>query len=585
MIDNIKNDVFFPDAALRTLLNSTKDMVFIKDANLIYRGSSPSFAALVGLSNPDDLIGKTDFDIFASTELAKRYTDDDRRMMRENKPLLDYIEPLPSVDGRPRYSSTSKHFIKDDIGSIIGLCGISIDITREYEAQINYERELRYLFELPPDALAAALFDITGWRLVDLRMRTDSSHIVSSYSTVDEYVNVTIDSIVGDEDTIRFFKNFSREEIYKVYESGQRSLEIEYLRKFPNGSKIWVKSEFHFLIDPVNGHLSVLTILFDIDAAKRKRDDIKRAAEKDSLTGLLNRDATMKSIESFLQEEGSVGMHALFLVDIDNFKLVNDTFGHQVGDRVITEIANLIKDSFRESDIVGRIGGDEFFVLMKNIDNQRKVRHKAQNLVHVLQHVCATPTTRVDLSASIGISFCVNGNKSLETLYKESDLAMYRSKDEGKNRFSIYTYSDEGIRSLMPQTGGLINTVNLHALLNKIDAGIMIYHAGANDKHAMPIFISESFLAMVGGLTVEEGFDIYHGDPESTVHPEDRERVRAEYEMALREDKALRARYRIIGKGGAFYRMSVTSNIITNSDGSVDIYSVYTKDNGDTEEK
>lgn len=579
MFDN-SQDRGFTIAALSSVLQTTKDMVFIKDADLIYRGSSQSFAEVVGLNDPTELIGKTDFDIFASSELAKRYTNDDRSMMSSKQPLLDYIEPLPAIDGRPRYASTSKRVILDDDNNVVGLCGISRDITREYEAQVNYERELRYLFELPQDALGATLFDITGWRVVDSHIRTESCMVVSCYATVDEYISTAIKEIVDCETTVRFFKSFSREAMQSIYESGKRSFEMEYLRKFSDGSMIWVKSDFHLLIDPVNGHLSLLTILFDIDESKRKRDKIKHAAEKDSLTALLNREATMNSIEDFLANEGLTGTHALFLIDIDNFKLVNDTFGHQVGDRVITEIAALIKDSFRDTDIVGRIGGDEFFVLMKNVDSQRRVRHKAQSLVHVLQHVCATPTTRIELSASVGIGIFTNGNKSLETLYQEADLAMYRSKNSGKNRFTIYSSVDEGIKSLIPQSGSLINTVNLHALLNKIDAGIIIYHAAPNDKYASPIFISESFLAMVGGISLEEAFDIYQGDSHNTIHPEDRERVIAEYDLAIREDKALRSEYRVVGRGGAYYRMIVASNITTNTDGSLDIYSVYTKSSG-----
>lgn len=277
MPKNLGYESNFADFALKTILDSTKDMIFIKDANLIYCGSSSSFAKLVGLSSSEELIGKTDFDIFADVELAKRYTQDDKRMMDSKKPMLEYIEPLPAIDGRPRYSSTSKHLIADSEGNVIGLCGISRDITREYEARVNYERELRYLFELPPDALTAALFDITSWRIVDLRSRTDQDHIVSNYATVDEFIADARQSVAADEDALEFFQSFSRHFIYGIYESGQRNLELEYLRNFPNGESLWVKNEFHFLIDPVNGHLSALSILFDIDQAKRSRDEIQRA--------------------------------------------------------------------------------------------------------------------------------------------------------------------------------------------------------------------------------------------------------------------------------------------------------------------
>lgn len=561
-------------AVLKTMLNSSKDMIFIKNEKLIYKGCSPAFSSIVGISDPADIVGKTDFDIFADQELAKRYTEDDMRLMSGKELKTEYVEPLPAVDGRPRYGATSKHVIRDKNGALIGLLGISRDITREYEARLNYERELRYLFELPPDALVAALFDITDWRVVDIRTRNDSDHIISHYATINEFVLNAADSAVEDKHVARFFHSFSQNSIYRIYESGKRSMELEYLRKFPNGKALWVKNEFHFLIDPVSGNLSVLVILFDIDEAKRSRDAIRRAAENDGLTGLLNREATMKYIDTFLSADGSNGMHALFLIDIDNFKTVNDTFGHQVGDRVISEIATLIKSVFRETDIVGRIGGDEFFVLMKNTD-KNSTRSKAHNLIFVLQHICATPSTKLELSASVGISIFDNGDKNLERLYKEADLALYHSKECGKNQFSFYNSSSD-VKSLITKSDGYISTVNLYELLNKIDAGIIICHTNPELNDAKPVFISDTFFAMMGGLDRENGFMLYSNFMKA-VHPNDKKRVWQEYDNARYAERVLRSSYRVIGKDARYYNLAVTSNIIVNDDGSVDTYSVYTK--------
>lgn len=151
------SEINLMQAVLKTILNSSEDMIFIKNEQLVYKGCSPAFSSIVGISDPVDIVGKTDFDIFADQELAKRYTEDDIRLMNGDELKTEYIEPLPEVDGRPRYGSTSKHVIRDEHGLLLGLLGISRDITREYEARLNYERELRYLFELPPDALVAAL--------------------------------------------------------------------------------------------------------------------------------------------------------------------------------------------------------------------------------------------------------------------------------------------------------------------------------------------------------------------------------------------------------------------------------------------
>ena len=98
-----------------------------------------------------DIVGRTDFEIFEDQVLAKRYVDDDQKLLVGGNNLIHYVEPITDERGHARYSSTSKYILRDDDGEILGILGISQDITKEYRMQQRHQQELKYLFELPDD--------------------------------------------------------------------------------------------------------------------------------------------------------------------------------------------------------------------------------------------------------------------------------------------------------------------------------------------------------------------------------------------------------------------------------------------------
>ena len=119
---------------------------------------------------------------------------------------------------------------------------------------------------------------------------------------------------------------------------------------------------------------------------------------------------------------------------MDNFKSLNDTYGHQAGDRFLATLAKTLRNCFRDNDIVGRIGGDEFFVLMKNVPSSTIVAEKATTLLGVSRVFCDEYPT-LDLSISIGICLSPINGSDLDTLYANADKALYQAKRNGKNQF------------------------------------------------------------------------------------------------------------------------------------------------------
>ncbi|MEA4854047.1 MAG: EAL domain-containing protein [Christensenella sp.] len=520
-----KNNCKLIGAALATILENTMDMMFVKDEELVYRGASRAFAKMVGLENSEDAIGKTDFELFDDQQLARRYTDDDKKLLAEGRPMVDYVEPIRPTDSRPRYCQTSKYILYDENRRMLGILGVGRDITREYEAKLNYEKELASFFEMPDGVLAAALFDVADWRVVDIRVRDGST---AYFGTIEEFTAFAGIAVAQDEGVKEFFRSFSQESVRELFDSGKRNFSLEYLRHLQNGMR-WVRDELHFLTDPVNGHLCVVIVLRDINDERRAADELAREAKQDGMTGLLNRKETMNRIGNYLNGEGKDGMHALFMIDVDNFKAVNDTFGHQMGDRVLIEIGERIREIFRDSDVVGRIGGDEFFVLMKSVSGMRVVQNRAEELLEALQYVCDSSEKRVMLSGSIGISVYHGAGKSVDDLYSQADAALYEAKREGKNR---YVCREKDIQDA-PKEHEPINTIHLQSLLENMDG--IVFLMDIQDDKIKIVYSSRSIPAK------KECKDTFS----SLVTHEDAQRLRSAILEAAKTGRTLDHIYRV----------------------------------------
>lgn len=423
-------------AAFRAMLDDTKAMVFVKDMNLVYVAASMPFVKASGNEWLDDIVGKKDAQIFKSQELAKKYVMDDYKLFTNGKNLIDYIEPLPDEDGRARYASTSKYILKDDDGNNIGVLGVTRDITRDYMARQRYQTELQYLFELPDDTYAVSYMDVDDWRIITQRRQDVGNTTLQSCVSVEELCEAALESIVDSNcKAAEFYRNFTQNHLREIYDSGRTGLSFNYQRRLLDGSLHWVHNDLKFLTDVDSGHLCVMLSAKNIDLEKKQEEKLIEAAKRDQMTMLYNRETTMEYIEQALSEYPQ-SMHALFMIDVDNFKSLNDTLGHQMGDEFLIELAKEVKSIFRESDIVGRIGGDEFFAFLSKVPDVTIVEKKAEELIQTIRRVCKKYPV-VDLSGSIGISMYPKDGMTVDEMYAKADEALYQAKNHGKNQIVI----------------------------------------------------------------------------------------------------------------------------------------------------
>ena len=287
-------------------------------------------------------------------------------------------------------------------------------------------------------------------------------------------------SVMGNEDYNRFCEAFADAII-----SG-RSGEVDFLISFIGQSAgLWYRCTFSTVKDDMGTVVRIVGRLKNIDKQKKSELMMEKRVYNDTLTGLLNKDTAMNKIRMFLEDEGRETDnpdkdHALIIIDMDNFRMINEVFGHTFGDDVIREFASDIKSSFRDTDIVGRIGGDEFIILMKNV-TQKFATKKAGRLCRGLVKSYGVQKV-VTVSCSIGVAFYGKDAQDFYELYQHADLAMYQAKVNGRSAYNIYDgdmnadylrKEEAEMRSGIDQTAGSVEISELDTNLMDIAFSLM----------------------------------------------------------------------------------------------------------------
>lgn len=194
------------------------------------------------------------------------------------------------------------------------------------------------------------------------------------------------------------------------------------------------------LKDKDNNTTHYFAFFHDISELKEKEKQISIMAYRDALTKLPNRAALearlTKAISKAKREAGTL---AVLFIDLDNFKNINDTLGHDKGDEVLIQVSKRINQVIRQEDTLSRLGGDEFILLSESIENESGIFHLAGRILSCLQEPFVIGFSELFINASIGIATYPNDGKNTNELIKNADMAMYRAKDEGKNKFVLFT--------------------------------------------------------------------------------------------------------------------------------------------------
>lgn len=354
----------------------------------------------------------------------------------------------------------------------------------ELEQAIQQEQQYRNF--VVRDALATYEVNVTQ----DLFLDGVGEHIDKigneSYYYMERLISIS-QKWVHSEDIPEFLKNNGRTNILRLFERGEREFITEYRWLLETGEYIWVRTIANLVQDEETGDINAFVCVKNIDDEKKKQLELKRLAERDSLTGLYNRCTASKLIDEYLLCSKRKADSALLMIDVDDFKDINDHLGHIYGDAVLCELAEKLTGIFRREDIVGRIGGDEYIVFMKEGATPQVVSQRAEAICkafhityqgfdkkkeNLINSIDKNPQGSIlsygtslgyTISSSVGIALFPRHGKNFKELYAHADIALYTAKGKDKNGYQIYDGSSFA--------GYTSKRTEIHALGNIIQKG------------------------------------------------------------------------------------------------------------------
>ncbi|MGA9350436.1 MAG: PAS domain S-box protein [Anaerolineae bacterium] len=405
---------------LRTLIDNLPDYIYVKDTESRYFVSNIAHARFLGATTLDEVVGKTVFELFPQ-ELAMQYYADDQEIIRSGQPLLNREERSVDRTGNRVWHLTTKVPLRDSQGKIVGLVGIARDITERKQAEREIEERRMYLegvLGAAPDAIVTtdARHGIVEWNA--------GAEMLFGYSR-EEVIGRNLDHLITNPDVFEEAVGLTQ-----IVMSGRGVPPLETVRYRKDGSHVHVIVAGSPILvgDELIGLVAVYT---DITQRKRMEDALRASLLVDELTGLYNRRgfSTLGQQQLKTADRAKSKMSLLF-ADFDELKQINDTLGHQEGDLALIEIASVLRETFRESDIIARIGGDEFVVLVIETDGV-----SAEILTTRLQENLEARNVRGDrryrLSLSMGIArYDPESPCSIDELLARADRLMYEQKQD-----------------------------------------------------------------------------------------------------------------------------------------------------------
>lgn len=249
------------------------------------------------------------------------------------------------------------------------------------------------------------------------------------------------DEIIGKNFSVLFnpkdIKNkIPRSDMATAILDGRHLDEREYIRK--GKSKFWSSGVLTSSRDKKGAHQGFSKIMRDITEQTDLHKTAVHNSMHDFLTGLPNRSFFEENLMECITNTKSEEILAVFYMDFDNFKEINDTLGHETGDLVLIAIAHRLGHNIRKSDLAARFGGDEFVILAKGFKSETSVGRFAQKIIKTFRAPISIKEKKIKASVSIGVSLYPNHSKKPSSLLRYADMALYESKKSGGNQYKFY---------------------------------------------------------------------------------------------------------------------------------------------------
>ena len=347
---------------------------------------------------------------------------------------------LRSAEGEVVYVKATLTAIFEHIDKLLNVMGIIEDITEHKKIQMKCQERERYKNTLSKLYERYYEFDITN------------DAVIAGYDTMSDaqktvskgYFEMEAQFMEHDlhpDDRITYAPFATPYGIKQLWADGITDSNIKYRVIEKDGSYRWKDAHITIFREASDSSLRTMWFTKDINTLMIKEEELENRAKRDRLTQLYNKVTAETLISEHLKNHSGDTENtksAFIIIDLDHFKDINDSMGHMFGDAVITESAKKISDTFKTTDIIGRIGGDEFVVFMKDIQDRELTVKKAYQLAKSIETMSKGGTEDIHISACIGISFSHGADTTFNEMYNKADIALYHSKDKGKGKVTVY---------------------------------------------------------------------------------------------------------------------------------------------------
>jgi len=410
----------------RALIDAIPNPVYFKDLEGRYRVYNRAWSELWGAGR--DWVGLTVNDMFGP-EIARLHDDRDRPLLRQAASVR-YEALMPTAGGREREMLYNKVSFVDQSGQVAGLIGTVTDVTayKETERALEAsEARFRVLTESGLDLISVLSEDGT------ILYQSPALRNLLGYEPA-ETVGRNVFDLVHREDADQ-----ARQAFRRILETRHFREPLEFRIRNREGAWRTFESLGTNCVD--NPHIrGVVFNSRDVTDRKAIQQRIQHLAYHDNLTGLPNRGLLQDRLAHSIARADRTGRKvAVLFIDLDNFKNINDTLGHDVGDELLRQVARRLGECVRAGDTIARQGGDEFIVLLDNLEDGRGASVVAQKILNSLRAAFPLGGTEQHVSGSVGIAVYPEDGKDAQTLMKNADTAMFHGKGIGKNTYQYFT--------------------------------------------------------------------------------------------------------------------------------------------------
>ena len=390
--------------------------VFVKNAAGEYTDCNDAFERYTGLERRS-IVAKTAFAVM-DPRIAKAHADQDRELT-VNWGQRSYEEAVPFVGGPTRLSSLTKAVFCDSSGNLGGIVGVIHDLTEGLPS----EERLQAILEQSPIGVSVS--------------RRDDGKIIFVNTRFAELIGLKREDLIGRQARDYYLDRHQRERVIDRLRSfgSVTNMEVQFRRA--DGSSFWTLFTVNQAV--IQGVQVNLAWIYDYTDRRNMEEALRDMASRDPLTGIYNRRSFMELARSQLARAHRFNeAMSVFVLDVDHFKRINDSYGHATGDDALRMVAGGCQAILREYDILGRLGGEEFVVVLPGAtaEESRVVAERVRR--HLSRMAIPGPEGRFHLTSSIGISALDGAYDTLEKAIHRADLALYRAKREGRNRVVVY---------------------------------------------------------------------------------------------------------------------------------------------------